>query len=242
MSLFTRLIFSRFQKNGERFAVDLRELIGFKPKNLALYKLAFRHSSASNGKAKQINNNERLEFLGDAILSAVVADYLYNHYTEESEGFLTSMRSKIVSRQNLNSVSKSLGLERFIVSKLSNKRNAKSLGGDTLEALIGAIYLDLGQEEAANFIHQKILSEKRVFNELEQHVISYKGIFIEWAQKERKKIAFTLIDQWGKQHSKTFKMGLFLDNELIATGKGASKKRAEEDAAKKAFDELNLSV
>jgi ribonuclease-3 len=240
MSFFTRLFFSRLV-NGERFAGNLKALLGFRPKKPELYKLAFIHSSASKTSSKTDKNNERLEFLGDAILSAVVADYLYKHYPQKSEGFLTSMRSKVVSRSNLNKIAENLKLNNFIISKLNNNKRAKSLGGDTLEALIGAIYLDRGIRHAALFIHQHVLSEKRIFEHLEKHVISYKGFLIEWAQKERNKVEFSLLNDWGKQHNKTFKMGLIMNDELIATGRGTSKKLAEEDAAKKACNQLNLA-
>ena len=128
------------------------------PLDLSLYELAFRHSSASrqNSNSKP-QNNERLEFLGDAVLGAVVADYLYQKYPNKDEGFLTSMRSKIVSRSNLNNIAKTLGIKDAVVSNLNKKKPAKSLGGDTLEALIGAIYLDKGILSAQNFIHNKII-------------------------------------------------------------------------------------
>jgi ribonuclease-3 len=240
MSFFARLFNAR-SVNGKKLAANLKPLIGYRPKKVGLYELAFRHSSASKKSVKTDKNNERLEFLGDAILSAVIAEYLYRHYPDKSEGFLTSMRSKLVSRTNLNKIADQLALHGFIVSKLTNRMKAKSLGGDTLEALIGAIYLDKGINSAAQFIHQHVLSEKRAFDQLENHVISYKGLLIEWAQKERKQIEFTLLDDWGKQHNKTFKMGLKLNSQLITTGRGTSKKTAEEDAAKKAFDQLNLA-
>ncbi len=240
MTLLARLFSSRLF-SGERFADELKPLLGYRPKNLELYKLAFRHSSASKKSVKTDKNNERLEFLGDAILSAVVADYLYKHYPNKSEGFLTSMRSKVVSRTNLNDIAEELSLHGFIVSKLNNQKRAKSLGGDALEALIGAIYLDRGIDYAANFIHQHVLAEKRAFDQMENQVISYKGLLIEWAQKQRKPIEFTLLDEWGKQHNKTFKMGLKLNNELFSTGRGKSKKIAEEEASKRAFDQLNIA-
>jgi ribonuclease-3 len=240
MSFLARLFPSRLL-NGERFAAELKPLLGYRPKNTELYKLAFRHSSASKKTAKTDKNNERLEFLGDAILSAVIADYLYRHYPNKSEGFLTSMRSKVVSRTNLNAVAEELSLQNFIVSKINNHKRAKSLGGDALEALIGAIYLDKGIKYAANFIHMHVLSEKRAFDQMENHVISYKGLLIEWAQKQRKQIEFTLLDDWGKQHNKTFKMGLKLNDQLISTGRGKSKKVAEEEASKKAFEQLNIA-
>lgn len=240
MSFLARLFSSRLV-NGEKFAAELKPMLGYRPKRLDLFKLAFRHSSASKKAAKTDKNNERLEFLGDAILSAVIADHLYNHYPNKSEGFLTSMRSKVVSRSNLNSVAAELSLNDFIVCKLKSKNKAKSLGGDALEALIGAIYLDKGYDHAARFIHRHILSEKRAFDQIEKQIISYKGLLIEWAQKQRIQLEFILLDEWGKQHNKTFKIGLKVNNELVSTGRGKSKKVAEEEASKKASSQLNVA-
>lgn len=240
MNFFFRLFPSRFKREGDFFAF-ISEIIGFKPNDINLYCLAFRHSSASERPSKKPpQNNERLEFLGDAILGTIVADYLYHQYPEKDEGFLTSMRSKIVSRSNLNEISGELGIHAFVVSNLDKKKLAKSLGGDTLEALIGAIYLDKGIAFAKAFVYNKIIDEHVYLDELENHVISYKGLLIEWAQKERKQFEFNLVNQWGKQHNMTFEMGLFLDDVLVSTGKGSSKKRAEEEAAEKAFSSLQI--
>lgn len=240
MNFFLKLFPSRFKREGD-FFVFISETIGFKPANIHLYELAFRHSSASERPSKKLpQNNERLEFLGDAILGTIVADYLYQQYPEKDEGFLTSMRSKIVSRSNLNEISRELGIQDLVVSNLDKKKPAKSLGGDTLEALIGAIYLDKGIASAKIFVHKKIIEQHVYLDVLEQHIISYKGLLIEWAQKERKQFEFSLLKQWGKQHNMTFEMGLFLDEVLVATGKGSSKKRAEEEAAEKAFSSLQI--
>ena len=241
MNFFLKLFPSRFKREGD-FFVFITKTIGFKPADIQLYHLAFRHSSASERPSKKLpQNNERLEFLGDAILGTIVAEYLYQQYPEKDEGFLTSMRSKIVSRTNLNEISRELGIQKLVISNLDKKKPAKSLGGDTLEALIGAIYLDKGMTSAKAFVHKKIIDEHVYLDELEQHVISYKGLLIEWAQKERKQFEFNLVKQWGKQHNMTFEMGLFLDEVLISTGKGSSKKRAEEEAAEKAFSTLEIA-
>lgn len=225
------------------FFLSLEQILHFKPKDPLLYQLAFRHSSSSAFKSEKNHphNNQRLEFLGDAILGAVVSSFLYDRYPDKDEGFLTHMRSKIVSRSNLNNVAKHLGIDELVICKLYRKKLAKSIGGDTLEALIGAIYLDKGEKVAQNFIVQNIL-HSGVLNvrELEEHVISYKSQIIEWAQKQKALFRFELLDQWGKQHSMNFKVGFYLNEELLETGTGTSKKLAEEEASRRAFEKLLL--
>ena len=240
MSFISRIFSFRTEREGSIRAFLKRE-IGVKPSKIGLYELALRHSSASRKQGKKnIQNNERLEFLGDAILGAVIADYLYQQYPDKDEGFLTSMRSKIVSRSHLNRVADRLNITPLVISKLDRRKPAKSLGGDALEALIGAIYLDQGVLKAKRFVKSKIIDGLVEMDVLETSIISYKGLLIEWAQKERKAFEFSLINQWGKQHNMTFEMGLHIDHQLVSKGKGTSKKRAEEDAAKKAFSILDI--
>lgn len=241
MRFFFRLFSSRSKQEDQGLTNEIKKLTDLSPNDLDLYKLAFRHSSADKHK-KISRNNERLEFLGDAILSAVVADYLYKSYPDKNEGFLTSMRSKIVSRNNLNEIANNLQLDNLIVSNLDKRKKAKSISGDALEALIGAIYLDLGIDCASDFIRNKILKEKLSISELENQVISYKSKFIEWAQKERKNFEFILIDSWGLDHNKTFEMGITIDNTLISKGQGASKKIAEEAASYAAFQQITSTA
>ncbi len=241
MNFFLKLFPSRFKREGDFFTF-ISDLAGVKPNDFSLYELAFRHSSAKQLPSKKLPlNNERLEFLGDAILGAVIAEYLYYHYPQKDEGFLTSMRSKIVSRNNLNSISKELGIHNLVISKLDNKKPPKSVGGDTLEALIGALYLDKGIDQAKKFIYARIINEHVYLEDLEHSIISHKSLFIEWAQKERKNFEFLLLNQWGKQHNMTFEMGLILDENMVSTGEGYSKKNAEEQAAEKAIELLNIS-
>ncbi len=241
MKILSKLISFRFKRESEFFRY-IHHLTGFRPNDIALYQLAFRHRSASKRKSESlIENNERLEFLGDAILGALIAEFLYEQYPDKDEGFLTSMRSKIVSRKNLNKISHKLNLKEKIIDKLDKRKAAKSLGGDALEALIGALYLDRGIEKTKEFVYSKIIHQNMYFADLERHVISYKGLFIEWAQKERKAFCFTLIDQWGQQHNMVFKMGLYIDENLITSAEGASKKSAEEGAAAKACELFNIS-
>jgi ribonuclease-3 len=241
MGFFLRLFSSRKSVEENSYATSVQTLIGFKPITISLYTLAFRHRSVD----KNINspqNNERLEFLGDAILGAVVAEYLYNQYPSAHEGFLTSMRSKIVSRNNLNQIANQLQIETLIVSNLDKRKKAKSINGDTLEALIGAIYLDIGLEAASSFIKSRILGDAQSFSELEKQVLSFKSKLIEWSQKERKSLSFVPLNSWGSDHNKTFEMGVLLDEQIVGSGIGRSKKLAEESAAHSVFTNLSLEV
>lgn len=227
---FYRQFFSLRTSRNDEFLRDVEKLIGKKPKNRSLYKLALTHRSATKSK-KVTENNERLEFLGDAVLSAVVAAFLYEQYPNENEGFLTGLRSKIVSRHNLNNVAKGLGINHLIESNLYPNRVAKSLLGDALEAFIGAVYLDLGTACAKNFIYKHILHGDIDVTQLEQRIKSSKSKLLEWAQKEKKHVHFEMITSWGQQHKKTFEMGVYAEGVLKAKGQGDTKKKAEEAAA-----------
>lgn len=238
---FFRKKITHSHQKGE-FHHRIALITGVQPKDLSLYELAFRHSSASKKNEESgWSNNERLEFLGDAILGAVVAEDLYHRYPDENEGFLTSMRAKMVSRKNLNTIALKLDLAPLVISKLDNQKPARSLLGDVLEALIGAIYLDYGLSSARQFITQKVIEDHTEFTQLENQVVSFKSAFIEYVQGQRLKHEFRLEDKWGKNHNLTFKIGLYLKGERIAEGTGTSKKRAEEMAAEQACSELNIT-
>ncbi|MDX5325822.1 MAG: ribonuclease III [Bacteroidota bacterium] len=238
MNWFLRL-FSSTKNREERFISEIEKITGLPVGEPSLYEKAFRHSSASPVRDKnKTSSNQRLEFLGDAILGMLIAEELYHRYPEKDEGFLTTMRSKMVSRKNLNRVGQRLGLESMVESKLDRFKPAKSLSGDALEALIGAIYLDHGLDQARSFLRKRIIQTHMDLKRVEKEVVSYKSRIIEWAQKEKKTFSFIEIDAWGKKHQMTFKMGLEISGTMIAEGEGPSKKRAEEDAARKAFDKL----
>lgn len=178
MFRWLKKISSHFAKNGN-FFLSIKELTGANPQNEDLYKLAFRHSSATHKARGVRQNNQRLEFLGDAILSAVVAEHLYRIYPNEGEGFLTNMRSKIVSRKHLNQVGIKLGLNKLVVKKTNRTIQAKSIYGDALEALIGALYLDKGYEPCRAFVEQKILSDSVDLKVMESRIASHKGALLE---------------------------------------------------------------
>lgn len=238
MFSWLRKLRSRFSKNGELFST-LEDLIGVLPVNESYYRLAFRHSSASRSNGGLRMNNQRLEFLGDAILGAVVADFLYTRYPESPEGFLTNMRSKIVSRKHLNHIALKLNLNKLIVKKTARGVQAKSIHGDTLEALIGAVYLDLGYGTCRNFILNRIIDSHVDLSAIEGRIASHKGAILEWGQKNKRDVRFELTGCYGKSHARQYEISLFIDDELTGTGKGSSKKKAEEDASRVAYKKLH---
>jgi ribonuclease-3 len=212
---------------------SLRNLLGFYPSNIALYKLAFRHSSA----AQQIQNgikdsNERLEFLGDSVISTVVADYLFKKFPYKDEGFLTKMRSKMVSRNQHNQLALKFGLNKFIEST-GNRfgTSPSSINGDAYEAFVGAIYLDKGYHVAQEFLISRIINVHIDIDELETKEIDFKSKFIEWAQREKKEFQF--IDG-GSTTDKQFIIQLLVYDEILGTAQHFSKKRAEQMAAEQA--------
>jgi len=231
-------------------AIDLREkflkksvthLIGSSPNNLNLYRLAFLHASASKDSVAKTykESNERLEFLGDSVLGMITAAYLFKKFPFKDEGFLTEIRSRMVSRESLNVLGRKLGLDEVIEYENQKKTilSRSSMYGDALEAFIGAVYLDKGFAFTQNFIISKILTQYFDLEIVVQNNPNFKSLLIEWAQKEGKKVLFTL-DEEGLHHNKEFTAFVLLDGEKISEGKGYSKKKAEQTAAMKACEEL----
>mgnify|MGYP000888366972 CR=1 FL=1 len=205
-----------------------------------MYQLAFLHRSA----AKEIlsghkNSNERLEYLGDAVLSSVVADYLFRKYPLKDEGFLTEMRSKLVSRPHLNKLSEKLGLDKLIQSDQENGGIYKSMNGDAFEALIGAIYLDKGYKMVAKVVIDRILKCHVDIDAIEKTELNYKSVLIEMAQKEKKSVDFKVINETGKGFHKQYAVQVFYDNKSVARGYGRTIKEAEQNGAENAFNNLN---
>ncbi len=217
----------------------IKNIFGFYPGNIFLYKQALRHRSASlQHKSGSRINNERLEYLGDAVLSLVVADYLFRRFPFASEGFLTDMRSKIVSRASLNKLADKLGLKNFMHFSHADARLMKSAGGDAFEAFMGALYLDRGYDFAKKIIIRRILDVHFDLDQLENSEISYKSKIIEWAQKNKKDYHFQVINEKNTQNRKQFKVGLFVDNQRIAEAFDYTIKGAENLAAEKAWNIL----
>lgn len=220
------------------FKRDIKAVIGFWPKDLSLYKLALRHASAYPFRKKRgERNNERLEYLGDAVIDLVVAEALFYRFPKEDEGYLTKMRSKLVSRNNLNRVADELGLPNLLVANLKGN-HSESVYGDALEALVGACYIDLGLQKTQYFVMNAIVEPFVSNEELMDTTHNYKSEVIEHFQGFKKSFRFEELERSGEQHNTTFTMGLYVGDDLVATGEGSSKKKGEE-AASKAYYQKN---
>ncbi len=218
-------------------------MLGFVPGNLSLYRLAFRHKSVAQNVKKGVkNSNERLEFLGDAVLGSVVAEVLFKLYPYEDEGFLTELRSKIVNRVNLNQLARKLGFEELIQydNRMVNSTRQGSLLGDAFEALIGAIYLDKGYDFTRNFLVNHIIKSHVDIHRLEQTETNFKSKLIEWCQRHGKDITFELIENQDGESAKLFTVRAIIDNEIAGTGKEFNKKNAEKLAAERACEALAI--
>ena len=235
MSLFSKIFNSQSDNDG-RFFAQINRLIGFKPKSIVHYKTAFTHRSLNiiNEQGHPVNY-ERLEFLGDAMLGSIIANHLYIEVPSGDEGYLTKMRSKIVSRQHLNELGKNLKLIDFIASKIPKSQFGENIHGNLFEALVGAIYLDRGYKYCEKFIYNTVIIPYVNIEKLEGKVISYKSLLIEWCQKEKKTFNFDVYDDTGNDDLRHFSVKLSVNNKVVAKARATSKKKAEEKAAKRAF-------
>jgi ribonuclease III len=213
-------------------------VLGFYPVNISVYKLAFSHRSSlpSNGNSRQYSN-ERLEYLGDAVLGSIIADLLFRRFPYRDEGFLTEMRSRIVSRENLKNVALKIGLDKFM------KQNAqpgtfRSMYGDAFEALVGAIYIDKGYHYAERFVTRRIVNLHLDINAIEKADTNYKSRIINWAQREKKTISFETMDEG--TGGRLIKVRLLIDGKEVATGEDYVKKKAEQIAAGRACEKLQI--
>ncbi|NDC41755.1 MAG: ribonuclease III, partial [Chitinophagia bacterium] len=185
------------------------------------------------------NSNERLEFLGDAILGAVIAEYLFKKYPYQPEGFLTEMRSRIVRRETMNSVALRMGINKLVQYNQNDKGlNRSHIFGNALEALIGAIYLDRGLPGARRFIIKQVLRLYVDLDEIEATDTNYKNQLLTWAQKNNRTVVFDTMEEKSEKTRKLFTIGILLDGELLATGNGYNKKDAGQVAAKNALQVL----
>lgn len=227
-----------------KYIKALKNILGFVPGNLALYRLAFRHKSKSvTIKKGTKSSNERLEFLGDAILGAVIAEILFKMYPYKEEGFLTEMRSKIVSRVNLNQLAKKLGFDKLIEfdnRTINITAKHSSVLGDAFESLVGAVYLDKGYNFTKNFLAQRIVKPHIDILMLEHTETNFKSKLIEWCQQHGKEIAFELITNAEGEHDKLFTVQVLVDGQIITQALDFNKKNAEKLAAEKACTQLAI--
>lgn len=235
MNFVRKILNSRSNEDGN-FFVELEDILGFKVRSKKFYKKAFTHRSMNQ---KDVDGNsvnyERLEFLGDAMLSSVISGYLFNEVPSGNEGYLTKMRSKIVSREHLNELGRDLKLIDLVQSRIPKDNFGENIHGNLFEALIGAIFLDRGYNYCEKFINYRVISPYVDIERLEGKVISYKSLLIEWCQKEKKNFKFDVYDDTGNDELKHFAVKLFIDNRVAGKARATSKKKAEEKASKRAF-------
>ena len=239
-----KLLFQRiklFSSKRKEFYLFLKDILGIYPGNLKLYDIAFIHKSASTTDSMgNLINNERLEYLGDAILGAVVAEFLYNRFPQRGEGFLTQMRSKLVNRAFLSQLINETGLHQFIKSRTIGNTSASNIYGDALEALIGAIYLDKGFDQARYVIIKRFLNGYVDLNKMEEQDNNYKSQLIEWGQKNKMDVNF----QTEEEASQNSKFSIFvstveIEKEIKGKGYGSSKKESQQNAAREAIQTTN---
>ena len=219
---------------------SIKNIFGFYPENVSLYKLAFLHKSVAVEQNGHKVSNERMEYLGDAVLSSIVADYLFKKFPYKEEGFLTEMRSKLVSREQLNKLSRRIGLDKFIQSNQDSKSFYRSMEGDAFEAFIGAIYMDKGYNFTRKIVINRIINVYFDIDELEKLEVNFKSKIIEWSQKERKTVEFIMVTENGVGSSKQYIVEVRINQNLYGTGQDFSIKGAEKIAAEKAYIALLL--
>lgn len=228
-----------FRKDKELYR-DLKAIIGFYPGDIELYKQALMHKSVMhrNAKGKPVNN-ERLEFLGDAVLDAVVGDIVYRHFPGKREGFLTNTRSKLVQRETLGKLANEMGISKLILASSRSQSHNSYMGGNAFEALVGAMYLDRGYETCMKFMEKQILKKLINIDKVAYKEVNFKSKLLEWTQKNRINLNYELVEQGKDENgSPTFSYKVVLENIECCTGKGFSKKEAQQIASKLTLDKL----
>lgn len=240
---FPSNIFASRSKEDGNFLAGMSRILGFKPKKEHFYKKAFLHRSINKKDENGIPMNyERLEFLGDSMLGTIISRYLYNEVPEGDEGYLTKMRSKIVSRKHLNELGKDFGLIDFVESRIPKSNFGENIHGNVFEALVGAIYMDRGYDYCQKFIHEKVIEPYVDIEKLEGKVISYKSLVIEWCQKQKKPFDYEIYEDTGKDALKHFAVKLSIGDFVVAKARATSKKKAEEKASKRAYYALQREM
>lgn len=221
-----------FFRKGKEPYFRFYRILGFYPRNIEIYKQALLHKSSSVKTQGRLINNERLEFLGDAILDAIVADIVYKKFEGKREGFLTNTRSKIVQRETLNNIAINIGLDKLI--KYSSKQSSHNsyMSGNAFEALIGAIYLDRGYRVCKKFMEERIIGQYINLDKISRKEVNFKSKLIEWSQKNKFEIEFRLIGQTlDDNQNPVFETQIIVENIPGGTGKGYSKKESQQEAA-----------
>ncbi len=227
-------------KEDKKLVTAIKTIAGFTPSNLALYKLATLHSSRAKEKNGFRESNERLEYLGDAILGAAVADYLFKKYPFKDEGFLTEIRSRIVNRESLNNLARKIGVSAIVQFDQKNTQLKQVILGNALEALVGAIYLDKGYLRTKKFVIDKLIGPYFDLEVVVNSNTNHKSKVIEWAQRNGSEIRFDVTDVKKGKNSKEFSAQVIIGDQPYGLGFGYTKKKAEQDAAEKTCVMLNI--
>ena len=237
MQFFNR--FFQFKK-ATAFEKQLNDMLGISPGNIQLYRSALSHRSV---KDTPDENNERLEFLGDAVLSSLVGHYLFMRYPYKDEGFLTEMRSKMVNRNKLNDIALKMGLKKItFYNKFDSSLKVSQIFGNTLEAVVGAVYLDKGYKKTQKWVTKHIINPHLYMDDLENLDINQKNKLYGWANKNGKNLEFETLDETVENGRRLFTIGAMVDGELIAEAKGYNKKDASQIAAQVAVEKLGIDL
>jgi ribonuclease-3 len=234
-----RRFYNYYLHTDKELARRLKQLVGFTPVHLQLFKLAFFHKSTFSTRDYAISNNERLEFLGDAVLSTIVGEYLFKKYPNSDEGFLTKMRSKIVKRNSLDEIADKMGLDLFLAN-YNQTRLSKSMLGNALEALVGAVYIEVGYERTKHYVVRRILRKYLDIHELERFDDNYKSQLLEWCQKNGHSIEYKVVAKYKSEKRDKFKVAVFVDGRKMGTADDFNKKSAEQLASERAMTTLGM--
>lgn len=218
--------------------MSLYALLGFLPRDLKHYRKALTHSSIATGHNKRLSNNERLEYLGDAVLSSITSDYLYRHYRKEREGFLSKSRSRIVCRESLNNIALQIGLDKLVVAADVGHQHNSYIYGNAFEALIGAIYIDRGYDYCRSFLFDKVFANVMDVENVAKADNNFKSRLIEWSQKNRREVTFVLVKEEIRHNGSFFASEVHIDGEMYGSGEGFSKRESQQNAAKEALQRL----
>ncbi len=236
---FFRRLYNYYFHPEKELARRLRNLIGFTPAYLELFKLAFHHKSTFSSRNYAIANNERLEFLGDAVLSTIIAEYLFSKYPNSDEGFLTKMRSKIVRRNSLDDIADRMGLD-ILLSFYNTTRLSRSMLGNALEALVGAVYIEKGYAYTRDYVIRRVLRQYLNIQELEQVDDNYKSQLLEWCQRHGHTVEYKLLSRYKCDKRDKFKIGVFVDGKKMGVADDFNKKSAEQLASERAMQALHI--
>lgn len=236
-------IYNYYYSPEKAFVRRLKEILGFIPCNIPIFRRAFEHRASSQSDGDDYygsQNNERLEYLGDAVLGTIVAEYLYRKYPNKDEGFLTKMRSKAVNRKTLNDVGEQMGLDEFLMEENDTNKLSRTMLGNALEAFVGAIYIDVGYYRTRRYVISKILMGYLDIEHLETYDDNYKSQLLEWCQKNRKEIKYKTISKTKVDNRDFFRVAVLVDEHSVAEAEDFSKKSAEQKASYQALQKMGI--